>query len=323
MLKRRKSFALTLTAAAVPAFGLCPSLGWAGALLGGAAAAWILNRTERALRGRSLAKAAACGAVGRAAAAVSALGLFGLALWAAGRSRLAFPETAGSPLAAALIFALSFWAARSGAEAVGRCAAVLLPLLAVLYGVILVFSLSQLRLSWLLPTGTPRAGLRACVSLLLPGAALFLRREDGVSVSRGTAIAALAAAAAAAVTAGTLSPPGAAARAAFLTVSRSVSILGVIQRFEALISGAMLMSGFCLCTLLLLAARELLDSLAPKKSSAAVKTSAFAAGLIFLWLPTPETFRLTGVTAICGGVACAFLLFVVSKNKSQKNEENA
>ena len=168
MLKRRKSFALTLTAAAVPAFGLCPSLGWAGALLGGAAAAWILNRTERALRGRSLAKAAACGAVGRAAAAVSALGLFGLALWAAGRSRLAFPETAGSPLAAALIFALSFWAARSGAEAVGRCAAVLLPLLAVLYGVILVFSLSQLRLSWLLPTGTPRAGLRASSSRAPP-----------------------------------------------------------------------------------------------------------------------------------------------------------
>jgi hypothetical protein len=51
------------------------------------------------------------------------------------------------------------------------------------------------------------------------------------------------------LTGGILSPALAREPEAFRTLARGVSVLGVIRRFEALVNGALLMSGFALCTL--------------------------------------------------------------------------
>ena len=102
--------------------------------------------------------------------------------------------------------------------------------------------------------GTPLDALIAFAALLIPGAALALSPalEAGERVPHwpwwgGTGLAT----AASLVAGGILSPALARRPEAFRTLARGVSVLGVIRRFEALVNAAMLMSGFCLCTLLL------------------------------------------------------------------------
>ena len=250
-LSGRQLGALALTAAEVPALRVCARLGWLWVLLGGLGAAAGLSaltvRRNRRVQQPVLRRRGAEKAVWK-------LLLFALLLPAAAEAAAAFPETARSPLAAALILLLSFCAARQGAEAAGRCAGILLWITGALCAVVLVFSLPGLHLAWLRPAGTPRDALIAFAALLIPGAALALSPalEAGERVPHwpwwgGAGLAA----AASLVAGGILSPALARRPEAFRTLARGVSVLGVIRRFEALVNAAMLMSGFCLCTLLL------------------------------------------------------------------------
>lgn len=250
-LSGRQLGALAMTAAEVPALRVCARLGWLWVLLGGLGAAaglsaLTVHRNRRVqqpmLRQR------------RAGRALWKTLLFALLVPAAAEAAASFPETARSPLAAALILLLAFWAARQGAEAAGRCAGILLWITGALCAVVLVFSLPGLHLAWLRPAGTPLDALIAFAALLIPGAALALSPalEAGERVPHwpwwgGTGLAT----AAALVAGGILSPALARRPEAFRTLARGVSVLGVIRRFEALVNAAMLMSGFCLCTLLL------------------------------------------------------------------------
>ena len=173
---------------------------------------------------------------------------------AAWESSFSFPETAGKLPAAALVLALSAAAAYGGPAAAGRCASILLWVTGGLYGTVLVFSLPELRSEWLVPAGEPLDAGKVWAALTLPGAALCLapalpgeRRLPHWPWWAGAALAA----AASVVTGGILSPALARDPEAFRALARGVSVLGVIRRFEALVNGAMLMSGFALCTLYL------------------------------------------------------------------------
>ena len=243
----RQRSALALSAAGLPIFRCCCAVSWPWVLLGGAAAAaslLLLSALTRKLGRRRLPILAPLFVLGAVGAAIA--------------SSYAFPETAGNPLAVAPVLVLSLAAAAGGAEAAGRCAGILLRVTGALYGIVLLFSLPQLRLSRLVPAGAPSDALCVWAALLLPGAALCLpaEAEDGQLPrwplwSAGTALAASL------VTGGILSPALAREAEPFRTLARGVSVLGVIRRFEALVNGAMLMSGFCLCTLLLTAADAL------------------------------------------------------------------
>lgn len=249
----RQLGALILTAAWVPVFGYCCRIHWLWTLLGGLAAAltlsgltWLLNRRKR--RGVERGEAARW----QGCFAPLLLGGAGAAAWA---GSFAFPETAGSWLAALLIFGLAGAAAGLGPAAAGRCAGILLWTTGVLYGIVLVFSLPQIRLSWLLPPrGAWTEAGKVWAALLTPAGGLFLTGglgEDQKLPHWPWWTAAAAAAAASAVTGGILSPALAGEREAFRTLARGVSVLGVMRRFEALVNGALLMSAFCLCAMLL------------------------------------------------------------------------
>lgn len=250
----RQLGALALTAAGLPIFRLCCRVSWVWALAGGLAAAGTLSvltaLAERRRTGNPASAAARRLPPGRKAF-FWGLPLAG-ALWAAWESACAFPETAGSRLAAGLVLILSAAAARKGVAAAGRCAGILLWITGGLYGTVLVFSLPEIRADWLAPTGSPLDALEVWAALLLPGAALGLRGalEPGARLPRWPWWAAAGMAVlASAVTGGILSPELARDPEAFRTLARGVSVLGVIRRFEALVNGAMLMSGFALCTL--------------------------------------------------------------------------
>ncbi|MBQ1409705.1 MAG: hypothetical protein IIY94_00300 [Oscillospiraceae bacterium] len=249
----RQLGALALCAAGVPIFRLCCRVHWLWTLAGAVAAclmlsglSWLLNRQDRT-RPKS--------SHWRGALAPFLLGGAALAAWV---GSFAFPETAGNGLAALLIFGLAIWAARIGPAAVGRCAGILLWVTGMLYGVVLLFSVPQMQSRWLLPgPGGPTDALLVWAGLSVPGVALCLHGALGSDQklphwpwwSAGSL-----AVVAAAVTGGILSPPLATEREAFRTLARGVSVLGVMRRFEALVNGAMLMSAFSLCALLLTAA---------------------------------------------------------------------
>ncbi len=250
----RQLGAMALTSAGLPIFRLCCRISWPWVLLGGAGAAGLLSLLTRRCHRRGF------GSQG-GGKAVLVLLLSAGAVAAAWESGFAFPETAENWLAVLLVLALAFAAAWVGPAAAGRCAGILLWVTAALYGTVLVFSLPQLRPERLLPAGRPTDALLAFAALLLPGAALCLRPELGEprlpcwpwwTACAGAAAASL-------VTGGILSPALAREPEAFRTLARGVSVLGVIRRFEALVNGAMLMSGFCLCTLYLTALRSLLS----------------------------------------------------------------
>ncbi len=262
-LSARQLGALALTAAGLPCFRLCCRVSWPWVLLGSLGAALTLSLLTGLVERRRRAGAQTGGAF-----LLLPILLFG-ALYAAWESSFAFPETAGNLLMAAYVLALSAAAARTGPAAAGRCAGILLWITGALYGTVLLFSLPQLRLEWLRPVGSALDAVKVWAALLPPGAALLLAGrlgEDQRLPHWPWWTAAGIAAAASAVTGGILSPALAREPEAFRTLARGVSVLGVIRRFEALVNGALLMSGFCLCTLLLSAALELWTArLNPKK----------------------------------------------------------
>lgn len=310
--------ALELTAAAFPVFRHCVGYGWLSALTGGGAAALVLTAVRSRLGNRSLRDGCRSGLPGRIGTAILAASLLGLCLWAGADSTQAFPETAGSRAAACLMLALAWEAVNCGAEAPGRCGAVLLWLLAGLYGVVLTFSLPQIRPAWLAPRADWRGMLCCFGILLLPGVGLCLERDGRPAFPWQVWVTAALAAVGALTTSGILSPALAAEPEAFRTLSRSVSILGVMQRFEALISAAQLISGFCLCTLLLAAARSLLEALAGKARAVRIFRPVLPALLAMSWLNPSFLPKASGIAAICSGLFLILIQLLVPQKRKKK-----
>ena len=302
--KRRGSFpALPLCAAMAPLMSRCAGAGWLSAGLGAGGAALLLHRLYAlSPAGHERQKDTPSSAVLRIIAGAM---LLLLAARAAISGTHAFARTAGDPTAACLLLALSLWAASGGPRPAARCAGILLRLVLVFFLIVTVFSLPQLRFAWLQPRVRPDRILSCFGLLLVPGAALWLREEKG----NGSALWLLSplAASSAAITGGVLSPALAAKENSFLTLARSVSVLGVMRRFEALVSGAMLPAWFCLCTLLLCAAR---DAVPMPKNTRPYLIETAEAGSCFLLLPVAMRLNLTTV-AVISAISCGLIPLIL------------
>lgn len=247
----RQLGALAVTAAGLPIFRICCRLSWNWVVTGAVAAAATLSALTAVVQRRRR-----TGKQSGLANAVLLPVLLIAAMLAAWESAFAFPETAGSWLAAAIVLGLSAAAAWIGPAAAGRCGGILLWITGALYAIVLGLSLPQIRVEWIAPAGTYLDAVKVWAALLFPGAALCLAPalgEDQQLPHWPWWVAAALAVVASVVTAGILSPALARESEAFRTLARGVSVLGVIRRFEALVNGAMLMSGFSLCALLLTA----------------------------------------------------------------------
>ena len=147
-------------------------------------------------------------------------------------------------------------------------------------GVVGGFALPDLRGEYLLPTGTWDQALLACGLSLLPSGVFFLpcRRRRPGGCWPWTLLIPLSAAALAAVTAGILSPELAAIPPTPLYLAaQSVSLFGVMEHIEPLLSAAMTMGIFCLMASLTCAVQALADQLRPWKWSGALACLAAAA----------------------------------------------
>ena len=263
----RQLCALAFCAFTVPAVGLLPRAGWLWALLAAACCAAVLAAGVLLTRkkGGSAAALAAQSGVGKTLLVLLMLWNF-LALGMTSRYLCgAYPGADGFPLTGALLLLLAAYAANKGVSAVARVSAICFFFLIALYILVLGFSAPQLRPQWLAPQTKPAWTLLPAV--FSPVCALFLtghcsaRAKPALWLLGGTALAFLVAF----IAAGCLSPEVAGKEPfAVYTVTKSLSLFGAMERFEALVSAALTAGGFCLLGLLCLTNAELVRVVCPR-----------------------------------------------------------
>ena len=255
----RQLYALLAAAMTVPTLQLFAGVPFRWVLLGSGAAALLLALLQAAAGDGSAAlpELLAAHRGGALPLSLSCLALTLAAGYAAGKSAVCFPQTESAPWTGLLVLALAATAAHAGLETLLRCGSILFAALALLLGTVLLCSAPQAEPQNLAPAGGWEDALPVFLLSLLPGLGLYLR--DGVVRTKTRPAPwllalALLPAAAAAITGGCLSARIAGQPQPFRLLAQSVSILGVMQRFEALSYGAELSGFFLLCALFLYAA---------------------------------------------------------------------
>lgn len=192
------------------------------------------------------------------------------------------------------LLAVAVWSAHKGSGAAARVGVVLFWAVLGLYLAVLASGAGQVRLEWLRPRWSA-VDWSVVVVLLIPLVALPLVKPGEMAYGKWlTAIIYIVGAAA--VTAGVLSPkvaqqlPG-----AFYELSRSLQLLGVTQRFEAVVSAAMTVGWFALTSLLLCGVGNQAEKIKNEWGSKGVFTGGLAAAV---WMLLGVTLEEWGV-AIC------------------------
>ena len=226
-------------------------LGWIWVLAGGGAvtAYYICMDRNLSACGAAVLLPVRWGIAGRIAAALVLLWTVLVMGWTALLADAAFPMVDGFPALGWILLLLAGAGCCKGAAACARCAGVLCLFLVALYGVIVGFSLPDVTWKNVSLSGTWQDSLWATGLFLLPGAVWYLpcsrsRKKTAWSL---LLILPVCGAVLAAVTAGVLTPELAADLPAPLyTLAQSVSLFGVLERIEPLLSAAMTMGVFCL-----------------------------------------------------------------------------
>ena len=221
-----------------------------------------------------------------------------------------------------LVFLLAALAGQKGRLAAGRVCAVLALCLAGLYAVIAAASLRHVQADWSRPQGVPAdAALAFCLCLGPVCMAFVTAEEETPRISPGTAAAsALLPAAPAFLTAACLSPELARQEPLpFLTLTKSLSVLSVMQRFELLLSVAQLLGLFALLTMLVCAAERMLGAVRRKNGmgSTGGVFCLLAFGGSFLAYRLPIWSWAVGA-AIFWGVVPILTQVIVNIKKSEK-----
>lgn len=283
------SFCVTAGAA------LCGHMSWLSALVGGIGAILLYELRLRVPAGRTLGLVAGLQVLWLAAS---------LAVFAS-VARDLFPDAANGMYVPLVVLALSWLLARHPRDGVLACCVIVAYFVLAAVAVVCVFSLPGLQWRWLSPSFDWMEAVIA-LSIALGGMALS-SAVPGVKPGRlWRWIAFLCPVAIAAVVAGNLSRPLAAQQdAAFYTLSRSISLFGVVERFEALVASCLTLGLCSACALLLHAARQLI----PKRGRDGVTAFLCLAALLGSFL------RLSLLIPAVGTVIVWVLLPFAKKSK--------
>lgn len=217
-----------------------------------------------------------------------------------------------------ILLGLAAWSASKGPSAAARVGCVLFWFVLIMYLVVLGAGAKEIRLAWLMPTEgeLPWSGV---LIALLPGAAVSMLGEDERSVrillpgAFGT-VAAL-------VTAGVLSPwVASTVTDPFYEMSRSLELLGIARRFEAVVSAGMTVGWFCCLTLLLSVAGNVAEG--HRQGWGRIGTLV-SAGVAAVWVVGS-----LDIPAVVLAAGACFLWVAVPlldglKNQSKKSEKRA
>lgn len=203
--------------------------------------------------------------------------------WTANLADTAFPMVDGFPGLGWVLLALSAWGAWKGPGACARCSGVLCLFLIALYGVVVLFAVPDVTWQWLKPTTNWEQGIWAAGIFLLPAGVWYVpcERSRKGPVWAMMCLLPLFAAAVAAVTAGVLSPELASSRPVPLyDLAQSVSLFGVVERIESLLSAATTMGVFSLLSSMVCAAQTLADQVRPWRWSGTAACVLAGTGMV-------------------------------------------
>jgi len=263
--QRQRWVWLACAASAVAAVLLC-RLNWLWVLIGGSVVCLYYLYIEERLGRDSLTQR--LGRLGFSGKVIAAIMLFWIILvmgYCACLADSAFPMVDGFPGLGWVLLVLTAWGSKKGPRACASCSGILSLFLLALYGVVAAFSLPDVELSYLRPEGRWTQAVAAAVIFLLPFGVWMVPVNAGKGRGRlWVLLLPILAAALSAVTAGVLSPELAGTvQVPLYELARSVSVLGVVERIEPLLSAAMTMGVFCLLTSLACAGRSLAESIEP------------------------------------------------------------
>lgn len=257
----RQRWAWLMAGLSAAAAACACGMGWLWVLLGGLAVSAYYVYLDRRLRPCGLAALlpAAFGGAGRLLSLLTLLWTILAMAWTANLADTAFPMVEGYPILGWTLLALAAWGSRRGAAACARCAGVLYLFLLALYGVVTVFAVPDVRLANLRPAGDWTQSLWTCGLFLLPAGVWYAPcRRSRTKMTWFWLLPPFLTALLAAVTAGVLSPVLAETLPVPLyTLTQSVSLFGVMERIEPLLSAAMTMGVFCLLSAMACACRAL------------------------------------------------------------------
>ena len=167
------------------------------------------------------------------------------------------------PAVPLILLALAAWSANKGADAAARVGCVLFWLVLIIYLTVLASGTSGIKINWLRP-GNSADPLPAVVLLLIPCITLTLRKEKK-GWSPRLLLPGIFLVAAAVITAGNLSPALAQRLPdPFYSAVRSLNILGIAQRFEAVLSAGMTVGWFSMFAVLLSSATGYAECIKPQ-----------------------------------------------------------
>lgn len=235
------SFAVTAGAA------LCGHMGWLSALVGGLAGIGVYELKLRIPEGHT-------------PGLIRALQVLWLAVPLAvfaNTARELFPDASNEIYVPLVVLALSWLLAKHPRDGVLACCVIVGFFLLTAVAVVCVFASSGLQWRWLKPSFDWVEVLTALA--VVGGGMLLAVTMPGAKPGKPWRwIAFLSPAVLAALVAGCLSEPLARQQdAAFYTLSRSISLFGVVERFEALVASCLSLGLCSACALMLHAARQL------------------------------------------------------------------
>lgn len=323
----RQCGAWSLAASSVPAVMVCAGRPWTQVLLG-----CLLAAVTAAVLGTLCKKngLGLCESYRVAFGGVAARGLLLLtAVWTlltlantAPGAAAAFSDGEADRLAPVVLLLLAALAGQKGADVAARCAAVAAPVLAGLYLLLLAAAIPGVHAAWCIPWHDPEAVMDAGAAMLIPCAALFLaERAKEEKHTPGLAWIVLLPAAMALVTAGNLSPAVTVEEAMpFYTLTKSLRLLSVMERFEPVLSAALYLGLFCMATLLNAACEKtLVLALGFRRTQwLPFGICAAAYGLSFAVRRLPQVVWSAGAAVFWGGVPVLAQLVVAIKKVRKK-----
>ena len=179
----------------------------------------------------------------------------------------------------------------------------------------------RLRTQWLRPWGAWTQATVVLAPMLVPAAALYLPSTKEKNVPWGALLLlALLPAGMAAVTSGYLSPAVVQAeRFSYYTLTKNMSLLSVMERFEPVLSGSLFVGYFCLASLLVESASAQLGAAMGKWHGGRRTIALYAAayGLSYAADRIPDAIRTAG-SAVFWGLMPSLALLIVAIKKVRK-----
>ncbi len=230
-----------------------------------------------------------------------------------------YPQADHAVIIPAVLALLAALACAKGAGAPAQVGAVCWPFALVILGVVTVFAAPDVKLARLRETGERWQSIGAFVLVLLPG---MLPMRRGRASRWLFALLAIVLAAAPAVVCRGLLGRAQTGELSFplYAAAQSISVFGVMERFEVLLSGALTLAAFCACAFVLTAGMDGLpgSSAIARHTWSLVLDGAGFAAMLWLLPRLPGWFFAAGSALFCGVLPLLLLGIGAMKNRTEK-----